>query len=113
VLDNTTTPQFVNNTSVINLNEGRLGILLATGGTSPTGNATINYNGGGLTLSSKGGDQSYDLPLLGGTNPVIEARQIGTGVAGPVTIALNGNLKIPAGQVLGLQTADDYTLTIG
>lgn len=112
VLDNTTTPQLTNALSVINLNEGALGVLL--GGTNPTGNATINFQGGGLVLSSKTGNQSYNLPpVFGGTNPVVEARKIGTGVAGPVTIALNGNLKIPGTQTLGLKTADDYTLTIG
>lgn len=115
VLDNTTTPQLTNAASVINLNQGTLGILLQTGGLSPTGNATINFNGGGVVLSSKGGNQTYNLPPsgFGGTNPVVEARQIGSGVAGPLTIALNGNLKIPTGQVLGLKTANDYLMTVG
>jgi fibronectin-binding autotransporter adhesin len=114
VLDNTTTAQLTNGGSIINLNEGTLGVLLQTGGLNPTGNATINYNGGGLVLSSKGGNQTFNLPpVFGGTNPAIEARKIGTGVAGPVTVTLNGNLKIPTGQVLNLKTADNYVMNIG
>jgi autotransporter-associated beta strand protein len=114
VLDNTTTAQLTNAGSVINLNQGTLGVLLQTGGLNPTGNATVNFNGGGLTLSSKGGDQTFNLPTtFGGTNPVVEARQIGSGVAGPLTVALNGNLKLAAGQTLGLKTADNYLMTIG
>lgn len=114
VLDNTTTPQLTNAASVININGGGLGVLLQTGGLNPTGNAAINFGGGGLVLSSKGGNQTFNLPTtFGGTNPAVEARKIGSGVAGPITIALNGNLKIPTGQVLGLKTADNYLMTIG
>jgi hypothetical protein len=62
VLDNTTTAQLANPASVLNLNAGSLGVLLQTGGLSPTGSAAINFNGGGLVLSSKGGNQTYNLP---------------------------------------------------
>jgi autotransporter-associated beta strand protein len=114
-LDNTTTAQLTNAASVININEGSLGILLQSGGLSPTGNAAINFNGGGFVLSSKGGDQTYPLPPsgFGGTAPVVQARQIGSGVAGPVNITLGGNLKIPANQTLGLKTSGAYKLLVG
>jgi autotransporter-associated beta strand protein len=115
VLDNTTTAQLTNAANVININEGSLGILLETGGLSPTGNAAINFTGGGIVLSSKGGNQTYPLPVngFGGVSPVVEARQIGSGVPGPVTVTLGGNLKIPSTQTLGLKSSNGYSILLG
>jgi hypothetical protein len=49
------------------------------------GGATISFAGGGVVLSSKGGDQSFAIPPFSGDGS-LEARQIGSGVAGPLNI---------------------------
>jgi fibronectin-binding autotransporter adhesin len=109
ILENTATPQLQNPGSSITLTQGAVGVLLETGGLNPLGNANVVYNGGGLVLSSKGGDQSFTIPAFAG-NAVVEARRVGSGVAGPVNINLTGNLNIPSGQSLTLGTADGYAI---
>lgn len=111
ILDNTTSPQFTGG-GTITVSQGTLGVLLQTGGSSPTGAAGIAFAGGGLVLSSKGGDQSYPIPTFTGDG-LVEARQIGSGVAGPLNINLTGSLGISGGQTVSLGTANGYVMNIG
>ena len=114
VLDNTETAQLQNAGSSITVNAGSVGLLLG-GALQPQGNANIAFNGGGIVLSSKvslPATQNFTIPNFTG-NGLIEARQIGSGVAGPITINLTGNLNVAAGQTLTLGTADAYTLSVG
>ena len=60
-LDNTTTPQLQNAGSSITVNAGSVGLLLG-GALQPQGNASINFNGGGVVLSSKGGRSKFRDP---------------------------------------------------
>jgi hypothetical protein len=71
----------------------------------------ISFNGGGVVLSSKAGDQSFTIPTFTG-NGLLQARKLASGVAGtpaiPIVITLNGNLNVAAGATLTLGTADNY-----
>lgn len=109
-IDNLGAPQLQNPASVISVNQGAIGILLG-GVVNPMGNATINYNGGGVVVSSRGGDQSFPIPNFTG-NAVLQARKLASGVDGPVTITLLGNLSVNAGATITLGTADNYTQSI-
>ncbi|HZJ15872.1 MAG TPA: autotransporter-associated beta strand repeat-containing protein, partial [Chthoniobacteraceae bacterium] len=66
-------------------------------------------------FSSKGGDQSYALPIFsnGGS---ITARKIGSGVAGtsatPIRMTVTGNVALNPATTLNLDTGDFYTLVI-
>lgn len=109
-----TTPQLPAG-STINVTGGALGVLLG-GATNPLGSATVTFNGGGVVLSSKNGDQSYPIPTFNG-NGSIEARQIASGLAGtaatPINVTITGNLNVGQNQTLTLGTADNYILKVG
>lgn len=111
ILDNTTVPQFTGG-GTITVSAGSLGLLLETGGLAPNGGAALGFAGGGVVLSSKGGDQTYPIPAFVG-NGSLEARQIGSGVPGPVTVNLTGSLGITAGQTITMGTADGYVMQVG
>ncbi len=109
-----TSPQFPAG-STITVSEGALGILLG-GPTNPLGLAALAFNGGGVVLSSKGGNQTYAIPAITG-NGSIEARKIASGVAGttaaPINVTLTGNLNVTPNQTITLGTADNYILNLG
>lgn len=116
VLDNTTTAQLQNPGSTITINSGAIGLLFssAPGASNPLGNAGIVYAGGGLVLSSKdpGATISFNLPAFSGNGSVI-ARQVGSGVNGPVTFNLQGSLGVAGGQTVTLGTANGYLINVG
>ena len=99
-----------------------LGIVLgAPGGGpgfSPTGNATINVNGGNLALTSTGGNQSYAPVGMSFTNGgSISARKFCTGVAGtvgtPIRATLTPAITVNNGKTLYLTSQDNYILNVG
>ncbi len=116
VLDDPATPQLQNNASIINIQQGAIGVVLA-GGNQGTGNATLQFNGGGLVLSSKDGlDKNYTAPNFA-AGGVFAARQIGSGMAGtpgtPIAINVTNGFNVDAGNTLQLSTADDYVINVG
>ena len=114
VLEAGANPQLQGAGSSVTVNAGGIGLVL--GPVSPLGNATLNANGHDLTLSSKGGDQTFPLPMFTNGGP-ISARQLGSGVAGavgtPIRITLTGDLLLNPGKTLNLSTQDNYILALG
>src|SRR4029078_12533906 len=87
-LYNTSPPQFQNAADTITVNQGLVGIVIQTGGSSPIGNAALTMNGGGVLISSKGGNQTFSLPYALTGDGAIVAGQAGSGVAGPITVTV-------------------------
>ena len=115
VLESGASPQLQNAGSSVTALTGELGVVLGGAGGSPTGNATVNVKS--LTLSSKGGNQSYTPTALTFTNDgSIAAGKIGTGVAGtaatPIRVTLTPALTVGAGKSLTTSTRDNYTLVL-
>lgn len=110
-IDNVGAAQLQNPGSTVSVNSGSLGILLG-GATNPTGNAALAFNGGGVVLSSKNGNQNFTIPAFTGTSVNLQARKLASGLAGtqetPIVITLQGNLSVPAGATINLGTADNY-----
>ena len=117
VLESGASPQLQNAGSSVTISTGGLGVVLGSAGGSPTGNATVNVNGRSLTLSSKGGDQTYTPVGLSFTNGgSIVAAKIGSGVAGttatPIRTTLNTALTVNTGNTLTTSTQDNYILVM-
>ena len=110
--DNTSTPQFQNAADTITINQGLVGIVIQTGGSSPIGNAAVTMNGGGVLISSKGGNQNFNIPYTLAGDGAIVAGQTGSGVAGPITVTVSNPLNIPAGRTFTVGSRDNYTLVI-
>lgn len=116
VLESGASPQLQNAASSVT--SAALGIVLGGAGGSPTGAATINVNGGSLTLSSKGGDQSYTPVGMSFTNGgIISAGKICEGVAGtvgtPIRTTLTPAITVNNAAILALNTRDNYILRVG
>ncbi len=117
VLESGASPQLQNAGSSVTIANGELGVVLGGAGGSPTGNASVNVNGRSLTLSSKGGDQTYTPVGLSLTNGgSIIAAKIGSGVAGttatPIRTTLNTALTVNSGNTLSASSLDNYILRI-
>ncbi len=116
ILNSPSSPQFQTAGSNISVQAGSLGLVLG-GANSPTGNAGISFNGGGVVVSSTGGDQSFPIPSVLNGNPSFEARQIGDGAAGtvgtPINVNFTGSLNTSPGQIVTLGTADNYVISLG
>ena len=116
ILESGASPQLQNPGSSVT--SAALGIVLGGAGGSPTGNATVNVNGGSLVLSSKGGDQSYSPVGISFTNGGnIAAGKICEGIAGtvgtPIRTTLTPALTVNNTKTLSLSTRDNYILKVG
>jgi hypothetical protein len=76
------------------------------------GAAELSLNGGDLLLSSPGGDIIYPNAISPKTNATLTAGQAGNGVAGPLTVLLNGDIDFPAPHSLTLRTTGGYVLRL-
>ncbi|HEX5177484.1 MAG TPA: PA14 domain-containing protein, partial [Chthoniobacteraceae bacterium] len=115
--DNTATPQLQNAANTIRVDQGLVGIVMQTGGSNAIGNAVLTMNGGGVLVSSKGGNQSFSLPYLQTGNGAIVAGQTGSGIDGtpaaPIVITVANPLNIPADKTFTLGSQNNYVLNIG
>ena len=122
VLDNTASDQLIasGTASSIAVAGGQL-IAVGSGDAgakNPLGTATValNTGAGGLILSSKSGSLTFDNAVAVNANATIVARQIESGVAGPLTVSLGSTGAVPngvtvaAGATATLSSLHNYTL---
>ncbi|MCE9615403.1 MAG: hypothetical protein K8T26_14120 [Lentisphaerae bacterium] len=83
---------------------------LAGIGADAFGAGALQLNGGELKLSSPGGDLTVANPLATVGSSTLTAGQIATGVAGPLTVTIAGNVDVTAGKTLVARATDDYSL---
>ena len=115
VFDEPAVAQFTNAGSTINITQGAIGLLLGAA-INPIGNAQLQFNGGGVILSSKTGSNiSFTTPNFA-NGGVLGARVIGSGLPGtvgtPIQVTMNGALNVGAGNTVTLSTADFYELNL-
>jgi len=92
---------------------GELVALIDAAGTT-LGTDAISFNGGGLVLSSTGGDQAYDVALAIEGDGTLGVAEVPGGVAGATLTygsAANG-LTFSNHANLSLEAADGYTLNV-
>jgi hypothetical protein len=112
LLLNSATPELTNTNSVININQGAVtAVLSATA--NPLGNAAINLNGGGLRLSSSGGDVTFARPVQINQNSTLEAGNFGGGAVDGVIASVTNALTVASGRTLTVRSRNDYTLRLG
>ena len=94
---------------------GGLVVAMATGGVDPLADVTLTFGGGGLGLSSFGGDVTFTKPVSSSSNLAIVAGAFGNSNFAATNIIFNptGGLAAPAGNALTLRTNDqNYTLNV-
>ena len=89
-----------------------VGLIDASGTTF--GTADLSFNGGGVLLSSTGGNQTFDVPLAIEGDGTFGAAEVPGGVAG-VTLTLGSaanGVTFEGGAVFSLEASDGYTLSV-
>ncbi len=94
-------------------NEG-LVVAMGSGGIDPLAGATLAFNGGGLGLSSTGGNITYNKVASSAANLTIAAGAFGNSNTAATTVTYSpATLVAPAGNTLTLRTNNDnYTLNV-
>jgi hypothetical protein len=113
LLLNATTPQFTNANDVINVTQGTVTALLGgTANANPLGQASLILNGGGLRVSSAGGDINFSKPFTISGNASLEAGNYGGGAVDGVKATFTNALNVASGQTLTTRSTSGYTLAL-
>ena len=114
IFDNTATTQFTNAGSSMEVLGGYIVAVGQSGGTNPLGNASLQVSAddAGLVFSSKGGNVTFGNTITLEANAIISARQIHTGVAGPIKVTPHQPVESGPANTLYLNTANNYTLAL-
>jgi len=95
------------------LYSGELVALIDAAGTT-LADAELDFRGGGLILSSTGGDQTFDRPLVVSGAGTLGAAEIPGGVAGATLTygSADNGATLTGNAVLALSADDGYTLNV-
>ncbi|RYD74128.1 MAG: hypothetical protein EOP84_20410, partial [Verrucomicrobiaceae bacterium] len=98
--------------TTLNLKGGRLSALGSSTDPNPLGTANIVMDGGGVDLSSKGGDLTFSSSFTLQSNGIISAGAATEAVNTPVTVTVSNQLGIPVDKSLTFTASKQHSLVL-